>query len=101
MRRRNDGRRRRSVVLACTCSAIVFFMDKRTPTLIGALREELRARRASPRTVEAYEMWARRYVRFHGRRHPRAMGRAEVAAFLEHLASERPRISVSVASRPS
>jgi len=64
-------------------------MDKRSSTLIGALREELGARRASPRTVEAYEMWARRYVRFHGRRHPRTMGADEVASFLEHLADER------------
>ena len=64
-------------------------MNKRSSTLIRALREELGTRRASPRTVEAYEMWARRYVRFHGRRHPREMGHAEVAAFLEHLAAER------------
>jgi Site-specific recombinase XerD len=77
------------VVLASLGSAIVFPMDKRSSTLIGALREELGARRASPRTVEAYEMWARRYVRFHGRRHPRAMGADEVASFLEHLADER------------
>jgi len=34
-------------------------------------------------------MWVRRYVHFHGRRHPRAMGAAEVAEFLDHLADER------------
>lgn len=68
---------------------IVVVMDKTPATLTAALREQLRAKRASPRTAEAYEMWTRRYVRYFGRRHPRAMGKAEVAAFLEHLADER------------
>ena len=74
---------------ASLVTTIVVLMDETRQTLAGALRDELRARRASPRTAEAYEMWLRRYVRFHGRRHPRAMGRVEVAAFLEHLESER------------
>ncbi len=69
--------------------AIVAVMDKTPSTPIAALREALRARRASPRTAEVYEMWARRYLGFFGRRGPRAMGRDEVVAFLEHLADER------------
>ena len=79
----------RWMMLASPACAIVLFMDGTRSSLIGALREKLRARRASPSTVEAYEMWVRRYVRFHGRRHPRAMGAAEVAEFLDHLAGER------------
>lgn len=58
-------------------------------TLLQALREELRVRRASPRTAEAYDMWVRRYIRFHHHRHPRAMGEPEVIAFLSHLATDR------------
>ena len=77
------------MMLASPACAIVLLMDGTRSTLIGVLREKLRARRASPRTAEAYEMWVRRYVRFHGRRHPRAMGAAEVAEFLDHLAGER------------
>lgn len=38
------------------------------------------------RTVKTYEQWLRRFLRFHGRRHPREMGSAEVNAFLSHLA---------------
>lgn len=68
---------------------IVVGMDKTPVTLIAALHERLRSKRASPRTAEAYEMWARHYIRHFGRRHPREMGKAEVASFLEHLASER------------
>ena len=41
----------------------------------------------SPRTVEAYLGWVRRFVGFHGGRHPLATGAAGVEAFLSHLAS--------------
>ncbi|MFN7896166.1 MAG: phage integrase N-terminal SAM-like domain-containing protein [Cyanobacteriota bacterium] len=40
--------------------------------------------------MKTYEQWLRRYLRFHGLRHPREMGSAEVNAFLTHLVS-RPR----------
>lgn len=54
--------------------------------LSEVVREKLRAGRYSRRTEEAYLGWIKRYVRFHGRRHPREMGAAEVVAFLEDLA---------------
>lgn len=38
------------------------------------------------RTVKSYVLWLRRFLRFHGLRHPREMGSAEVNAFLSHLA---------------
>jgi hypothetical protein len=44
-------------------------------------------------TVNTYEQWLRRFLRFHQMRHPREMGsdevneREEVTAFLSHLAS--------------
>lgn len=41
------------------------------------------------RTEEAYVHWIRDYVSFHGKRHPREMGAAEVVAFLSHLANAR------------
>ena len=34
-------------------------------------------------------MWARQFILFHGKRHPREMGEAEVGAFLSHLAVVR------------
>jgi integron integrase len=39
--------------------------------------------------VNTYEQWLRRFLRFHGLRHPRTMGSTEVNAFLSHLAVER------------
>ena len=51
-------------------------------------REKIRTRHLAFRTEQAYLHWIRRYVKFHGRRHPRDMGAAEVEAFLTHLAVE-------------
>ena len=61
----------------------------RAPRLLDQLREELRVRHLSLRTEDAYVDWARRFILFHGKRHPQEMGAAEVSAFLGHLAVER------------
>lgn len=52
----------------------------RPPGLIHRYREELQARHYARRTVETYEQWLRRFLRFHRLRHPREMGSAEVNA---------------------
>lgn len=59
------------------------------PRLLQSLRANLRLRQYSPRTEEAYTSWTRRYVRFHGLRHPEQLGVEEVRAFLVHLAEDR------------
>ena len=58
----------------------------RTPRLLDRLHLEARRRRLSPRTETAYAHWVRRFVRFHGLRHPRELGAADITAFLTHLA---------------
>jgi hypothetical protein len=60
-------------------------LDDRPLTLIGQLQRALRMRHYSPRTEEAYVSWTRRFVRFHGLRHPRQLGPTEVRAFLGSL----------------
>ena len=59
------------------------------PRLLGRVRHAIRTRHYSRRTERAYVGWVRRFVRFHGLRHPAAMGAEEVTAFLTHLATER------------
>ena len=54
--------------------------------LLDAVRLRLRARHYSLRTEEAYVGWIRRFVVFHGKRHPRDLGEPEINAFLTHLA---------------
>ena len=51
------------------------------------MRTALRARHYSRRTEQAYCLWVRRFIRFHGLRHPAEMGEAEINAFLTHLAT--------------
>jgi integron integrase len=63
-------------------------LARNPPRLLDRVRETIRARGYSPRTSEAYCAWIRRYVLFHGRRHPRELGPLEIEAFLSSLASE-------------
>lgn len=63
-------------------------MDAIAPTLLGRVREVIRYKHYSIRMERAYVEWVRRFVAFHGRRHPRDMGAEEVRAFLTHLAVE-------------
>jgi integron integrase len=54
--------------------------------LYEVAREKMRTRHFAYRTERAYLYWIRRYVNYHGRKHPREMGASEVEAFLTHLA---------------
>ena len=56
------------------------------PKLLEQLRQRIRALHYSIRTEQAYVDWARRFILFHGKRHPREMGAVEVTAFLTDLA---------------
>jgi integron integrase len=58
------------------------------PKLLEKYRERLRVKHYSLRTEDAYLHWVRRYIYFHGKRHPQEMGGSEVEAFLSHLATE-------------
>ena len=57
------------------------------PGLLSTLRAQVRVRHYSLRTERAYVHWVRRFIRFHGGRHPREMGANEVGAFLSSMAT--------------
>ncbi|HVY07705.1 MAG TPA: integron integrase [Burkholderiales bacterium] len=59
------------------------------PRLLDRLRGAIRQRHYSRRTEEAYVHWTKRYIYFHGKRHPSEMGETAVTAFLNHLATDR------------
>lgn len=75
-------------------------MPSRTPPtlhatrLLDQVRERVRYLHYSLRTEEAYVYWVRFFVRWHGMKHPRDMGAAEVQSFLTMLAMQR-RVSSS------
>ncbi len=66
------------------------------PKLLDQVRTACRVRHYSLRTEDAYVDWIRRFILFHGKRHPLEMGTLEINAFLSHLAVER---SVAVSTQ--
>ncbi|MEN6539418.1 MAG: integron integrase [Mizugakiibacter sp.] len=53
------------------------------------MRAAIRTRHYSLATEKNYLQWAKRFILFHGKRHPADMGAPEVEAFLSALATER------------
>ena len=62
---------------------------RQPPKLLDRMREIIRVKHYSLATEKNYLQWARRFILFHGKRHPRDMGAAEVEAFLSSLATQR------------
>lgn len=58
------------------------------PKLLDQVRNKIRVRHYSIRTETQYVQWIKRFILFHGKRHPQEMGAVEVEAFLTHLAVE-------------
>jgi integron integrase len=59
------------------------------PRLLDRVRAIIRTKHYSIRTEHAYVDWIRRFILFHNKRHPNEMGKAEIEAFLTHLAVNR------------
>lgn len=55
--------------------------------MLDQVRNALATRHYSPKTADAYVAWTRRFVLFHGKRHPANLGPEDVAAFLSDLAT--------------
>ena len=64
------------------------------PRLLDRVRIAARQRHYSLRTEQSYVAWVRRFILFHGKRHPKDMGAPEIVAFLSDLAVRR-RVSAS------
>ena len=61
-------------------------MQQRPKKLLDQVRDVIQLKHYSYRTEETDVQWIRRYILFHNKRHPLEMGRAEIEAFLTHLA---------------
>nr|WP_219333624.1 phage integrase N-terminal SAM-like domain-containing protein [Moraxella osloensis] len=60
-------------------------MNEPTKKFLDLVRDALCVRHYAFRTEQAYMFWIRRYILFHGKRHPADMGVAEVQAFLTNF----------------
>jgi integrase len=58
------------------------------PKLLDQVRDVIRRKHYSFRTEQTYLDWTRRFILFHGKRHPSEMAEAEVTEFLTYLARE-------------
>ncbi len=62
-------------------------MEAKPPVLLlDRVRERIRLKHYSLRTEQAYCDWIKRFVVFHGKRHPSGLGAPDVEAFLTALA---------------
>jgi integron integrase len=64
------------------------------PRLLDRVRSKTRSKHFSLRTEATYIQWIRRFILFHGKRHPSEMSAPEVEQFLSDLAVNR-RVSAS------
>lgn len=69
--------------------------DKKLMEQVG---DALRTKHYSYRTEQTYKDWIKRYILFHGKRHPKDMGETEIRAFIAHLANER-KVAVSTSNQ--
>ena len=56
------------------------------PKLLDQVRDRIRIKHYSIRTETRYVQWIKRFILFHGKRHPTKMGATEEEAFLTQLA---------------
>ncbi|MCL0076122.1 integron integrase [Dehalococcoidia bacterium] len=61
-------------------------LQKRPKKLLDQAREAIRQKHYSIRTEESYVNWMKRFILFHGKRHPKDMDVPQIEAFLTHLA---------------
>src|SRR5438552_7586142 len=64
------------------------------PKLLGQTRQLMRLRHYSLGTDEAH--WIRRFILFHGKRHPRDLAESDIAKFLSNLAVEGRLRSIAI-----
>ncbi|MDE2004728.1 MAG: integron integrase [Betaproteobacteria bacterium] len=67
-------------------NAVVQTVPPASPRLLDRVRDRIRFKHYSIRTEQAYVDWIRRFIRFHGNRHPSELGQGDVERFLTSLA---------------
>jgi len=63
--------------------------EKTRSPFLEEVCDVMRVQHYAIRTEQAYVEWIKRFILYHGKRHPDEMGESEVAAFLTHLVVDR------------
>ncbi|MDP2647213.1 MAG: integron integrase [Desulfobacterales bacterium] len=61
----------------------------RGSNLLGQVQNRIRCKHYSIRTEQAYVEWIKKFILYHGKRHPSEMGEKEISAFLTYLAVKK------------
>jgi glucan phosphorylase len=69
--------------------------------LLDQVRAVIRKKHYSIRTEQAYVAWAKRFILFHGKRHPKDMGEEEISQYISHLATAIRRLPQAPKTRRS
>lgn len=72
--------------MATTALVPLAVPSSQPPKLLDRLRQAAWVHFGRPEPGDRYATWVRRFILFHGTRHPRALGVSEVGRFLEHIA---------------
>ena len=71
-------------------------MIPKSPKLLDKVRYRIRVKGYSIRMEKSYTSWIKRYIYFHGKRHPQEMGKPEIESFLSHLGAINNGLQVEV-----
>jgi hypothetical protein len=63
-------------------------VSRGNPKLLDRVRDVIRLKHYSFRTEQTYTDWIRRFILFHGKRHPSEMAEREISEFLTSLARD-------------
>jgi hypothetical protein len=72
--------------MSTVCTMPTAGASAQPPRLLDQIRQAAQSRFARPEPGERYVEWARRFILFRGKQHPRELGLTEIGRFLEHLA---------------
>ena len=76
-------------------------MVRQKPRLLDQVRHAVRTHHYRDRTEEAYVASVKRFILFHGKRHPSEMGGGEIGHFLTELAVKSRLSASSQTVRPT
>jgi len=76
-------------VKECIATSVPRASRQGKPKLLDRVRDAIRFKHYSLRTEQVYVDWIKRFILFHGKRHPEKMGAEEVRAFLSDLAANQ------------
>jgi len=71
----------------CMATSVSRDTGQGKPKLLDRVRDAIRFKHYSLRTEQVYVDWIKRFILFHGKRHPEAMGAEEVRTFLSNFAA--------------